>query len=79
MKSQGLENEPLGKTNNNINYEIRAVWENCVKNQVVQPLRYYSPETLEDIIHIINEATENKCRVRSVGSGHSFSEILQIR
>src|SRR4051794_30083348 len=56
---------------------VRKTWKNCVCNQVVEPLRYLKPQTLDELIHIIVTAQEEKCKVKAVGSGHSFSDIVQ--
>ncbi len=58
-------------------YTTRETWSNCVDDQIVFPLKYFKPETLAELIEIIKIAEEENCTVRAVGSGHSFSEILQ--
>ena len=55
----------------------RFTWENCTKNQVVQPLQYITPNTYDDLVQIIKTANTNNCRVRAIGSGHSFSDVVQ--
>ena len=52
-------------------------WDNCTKNQVVQPLQYLTPKTYNDLVQIIKTANANNCRVRAIGSGHSFSDVVQ--
>jgi len=58
-------------------FKLRKKWKNCVKNQIVEPLRYYKPSTLEELAYIVRYASENKFKVKAVGSGHSFSSVLQ--
>lgn len=55
----------------------RITWKNCVGNQVVQPLLYERPATLDDIKKLIVNAEHLGCRVRAIGSGHSFSDVVQ--
>ena len=43
------------------------------------PLRYFYPESAEDIQAIVSEAEQENLRVRAVGSGHSFSEAAKGR
>lgn len=51
----------------------RPVWQNSVKNIICHPLRYYQPESIENLKDIVNEAIGNKITVRAVGAGHSYS------
>jgi FAD/FMN-containing dehydrogenase len=48
-------------------------------NVSATPLRYFYPETVEDIQAIVSEAEHERLRVRAVGSGHSFSEAAKGR
>jgi hypothetical protein len=57
--------------------ENRYTWQNDVKNQLVQPLRYYTPTCLNDIKEVIRLAEAENLTVRAVGSGHSFSDVVQ--
>lgn len=43
--------------------------------QMVEPLRQYEPQSLEEIIKIVREAEKHQCQVRAIGSGHSFSDV----
>lgn len=61
----------------NADGRMRQTWSNCVANQIVQPLRLYRPTTLNEVKDIIVEAEEAGCRVRAIGSGHSFSDVVQ--
>jgi len=54
---------------------MRATWRDCIGSQVIQPLRVFYPTTLDDLRSILRQATQDKCRVRAVGSGHSFSDV----
>jgi L-gulono-1,4-lactone dehydrogenase len=53
----------------------RETWRNAVGNQVAQPMRMFYPTTLEELQDIVRTAARNGCRVKAVGSGHSFSDI----
>lgn len=55
----------------------RYTWKNHVDNQSIQPLRYYTPSSLDEIIEIVVLAEVEKVPVRAVGSGHSFSDVVQ--
>jgi len=58
-------------------YLTRKIWKNCIDNQFVYPLKYFRPQTLSELVEIVKIAEQENCTVRAVGSGHSFSEILQ--
>lgn len=58
-------------------YSVRRTWKNCVGNQVVKPLKYFKPESLTELTDIIKTAEKENYTVRAIGSGHSFSDILQ--
>ena len=77
MSSRKLESTPTNSENINTKIKLRKSWKNCVANQVVEPLKLFSPRSLEELVEIIQSAEKNNCKVRAVGSGHSFSEILQ--
>ncbi|MTI20524.1 FAD-binding protein [Fulvivirga sp. RKSG066] len=51
----------------------RPVWRNSIKTIRVEPLRYYSPENLEQVMEAVQEGIDKGLTVRAVGSGHSFS------
>ena len=55
----------------------RQTWKNCVENQVVQPLQYLHPKTYQELLAIVNFAKANSLKVKAIGSGHSFSDIVQ--
>ena len=76
-KLESVPSKEIHSASKTPSFKLRKKWKNCVKNQVVQPLRYYRPETLEQLGIIIRYASENKFKVKAVGSGHSFSSILQ--
>ncbi|KAF9131405.1 hypothetical protein BGW39_001835 [Mortierella sp. 14UC] len=48
-------------------------WSNWAKTLSAKPERLFYPTTLEDLQVIIREATDNKKKVRCVGTGHSWS------
>src|SRR4051812_22973737 len=55
----------------------RRKWQNCVCNQIIEPLQYLKPQTLDELVDIIVYAQEHQCKLKAVGSGHSFSDIVQ--
>ena len=56
--------------------ESRKEWKNCVSNQINQPLLVFKPTTLKELRDIITEAGNRKCKVKAIGSGHSFADIV---
>ncbi len=56
-------------------------WQNQLANQVVQPLHYYKPVSLnhprdkDSIVNILKKALETGNTVKAAGSGHSYSDI----
>ncbi len=57
----------------------RYTWHNATSNIVVTPLRFFYPESKDDLVRIIQDAEQNGLRVKAVGSGHSFSEVAVCR
>ena len=55
--------------------KTKHVWKNTIKKYKVRPLKFFLPESLEDIKQIIREAEQANLKVRAVGSGHSFSDV----
>ncbi len=55
----------------------RPVWRNSTKTISVHPLRFYQPETLDDLKEMVQEAIDTNTTIRAVGSGHSFSDAPQ--
>jgi len=53
----------------------RITWRNTVRKFKSQPLKYFEPETIDDVVSIIREAEKKNLRVRAVGSGHSFNDV----
>lgn len=51
----------------------RPVWRNSTKTLKVHPLKYYTPESLEDLLDTVQEGIDSQIEVRAVGSGHSYS------
>lgn len=45
----------------------------------VKPVKYYLPETYEDIVSAVKEAESMGVRIRAVGSGHSSTDIAIAR
>ncbi len=50
-------------------------WSNVSKLHSVEPVKYYLPESYDDISAAIVEAESHKWRVRAVGAGHSSTDI----
>jgi len=69
MHNKNLESIPNSNetTVNHQTFTKRATWKNCVANQVVDPLKYFKPGTLEELLEIIKSAEREKCKVRAVG------------
>jgi hypothetical protein len=53
----------------------RARWQNTIRKYKITPVKLFEPESLNDIVSIINEAESKNLKVRAVGSGHSFSDV----
>ncbi len=53
----------------------RARWQNTIRKYKVTPVKLFEPESLSDIVSIVQEAESKKLKVRAVGSGHSFSDV----
>jgi hypothetical protein len=62
----------------NIKSDRRYTWTNHTGNQIVQPLQFLTPKSLPEIVQIIRTAEAKGCKVRAIGSGHSFSDIVQV-
>ena len=58
-----------------VRIETRKTWRNHTKNQGVDPLRIYWPESVDDLTQIVADANDLGCPVRAVGSGHSWSDV----
>lgn len=52
-------------------------WKNDTGNQVVDALQLLTPSTIDDLVQLIKTAEGKNCQVRAVGSGHSFSDVIQ--
>ena len=58
-----------------MNVGRRKTWKNHLGNQSIDPLRLCTPETLGDVVALVQEAERSGCTVRAVGSGHSWSDV----
>ncbi|HVN53327.1 MAG TPA: D-arabinono-1,4-lactone oxidase [Anaerolineaceae bacterium] len=58
---------------------LRRTWLDCIGSRIVQPLRVFHPETLDEVKSVILQAEANHCRVKAVGSGHSFADVAGTR
>ena len=58
-----------------LTFSLRRKWNNHTGNQGVDPLRIYTPTTLEEVSEIVRRAGRDHCTVRAVGSGHSWSDV----
>jgi hypothetical protein len=56
-------------------YETRKTWRNHLGNQSVDPLRIYTPRSIDDVVAIVRAAEEAGVTTRAVGSGHSWSDV----
>lgn len=59
--------------------QVRQTWQDWIGSRKTQPLRIYHPATRADLIAILREAEAKDCRVKAVGSGHSFSDVAATR
>jgi L-gulono-1,4-lactone dehydrogenase len=53
---------------------VRGAWRNHTRNQGCDPLRICHPETLDELVDLVQEAEGAGVTVRAVGSGHSWSD-----
>lgn len=53
----------------------RKKWKNTINKHRTYPLKYFYPEAVDDVKAIVKEAEFYQCKVRAVGSGHSFSDV----
>ncbi|MCI0585335.1 MAG: FAD-binding protein [Planctomycetes bacterium] len=58
-----------------MNYRTRTRWRNTTGNQLAEPLRIYTPQTLGELTEIVREAERCGCTVRAIGSSHSWSDV----
>ena len=58
---------------NKLSFFGRPVWQNSTKTIKVTPLRYYQPDSMQDVMEMVQEGIDTNTPVRAVGSGHSFS------
>lgn len=56
-------------------YEVRKTWRNHLGNQSIDPLRTYTPRSIDDVVAIVQAAEEAGVTTRAVGSGHSWSDV----
>lgn len=57
----------------------RKTWLDCIAARATQPLRVYYPTSLEELRSILQQAEAQNCRVKAVGSGHSFADVAGTR
>jgi FAD/FMN-containing dehydrogenase len=55
-------------------FQTRTTWKNHLGNQRIDPLRIYTPKSIDDVVEIVRLAEEMGVTVRAVGSGHSWSD-----
>ncbi len=60
-------------------FEVRHTWKNHLGNQQIDPLRIYSPASVDEVSAIVRAAETSKVTVRAVGSGHSWSDVALTR
>ncbi len=59
--------------------QTRQTWLDCIGARQTQPLRIYYPASFADLVSILQQAEANNCRVKAVGSGHSFADVAGTR
>ena len=57
----------------------KKIWKNYVNDQVANPLKYFKPTNLSELLEIIKDAGTNNYKVKAIGSGHSSSDIALTR
>lgn len=55
--------------------KTNKVWKNVTKDHKVRAQKYFLPTRLKDLIEIIQMAEREGKRVKTVGSGHSYSTV----
>jgi hypothetical protein len=60
-------------------FQVRQTWTNHLGNQSIDPLRTYTPKSIEEVGQIVRQAEEDGVTVRAVGSGHSWSDVALTR
>jgi FAD/FMN-containing dehydrogenase len=53
----------------------RATWRNCIGSLSAQPLKIFRPASLDELRSVMQQAARDRCCVRAVGSGHTFTDI----
>jgi len=56
-------------------YKVRTTWRNHLANQSIDPLRIYAPQSIDEVVAIVQAAEEVGVTARAVGSGHSWSDV----
>ena len=64
---------------NTASFAFRQTWKNHLGNQRVNPLRIYTPTSIEQVREIVQEAEAAGVTARAVGSGHSWSDVALTR
>jgi L-gulono-1,4-lactone dehydrogenase len=59
--------------------QTRQTWQDCIGSRSAQPLQVFRPTTLDELQAIVRQAIAAGCRVKAVGSGHSFSDVAVTR
>lgn len=59
--------------------QARQAWKNCIGSLVAQPLQVFAPTTLDELRSVVRQAASAGCRVKAVGSGHSFVDVALTR
>jgi hypothetical protein len=56
-------------------FEVRKTWKNHLGNQSIDPLRVYTPQSIDEVVAIVRAAEQAGVTTRAVGSGHSWSDV----
>jgi hypothetical protein len=54
---------------------LRRRWRNDTGNQRIYPLRQLTPRSLAELQQAVRDAEADRCPIRAVGSGHSWSDV----
>jgi FAD/FMN-containing dehydrogenase len=72
LQSPGAEVSPAAAGGTGLQ---RQTWKNFSGTQVAQPLKYFKPSSLDELAAIVQQAAQEQCQVRAIGSGHSHSDV----
>src|SRR5690625_7746210 len=51
-------------------------FKNWSESVCCEPSKWYTPHNLQELIHIVQQANQNRWTLRVVGAGHSFTPLV---